>query len=156
MEDEPESRPKAEARIPFNVTQALVKGALEREGMAASPAAAKLLHECLHEFVRFVAAQTAEVAEKQQSKAVLIQVKHVVAALRDLELAQYADQLEQEAAGLGVAAAAAGDKKAEARKRKKAKHASGLSDEELARTQERLFAEARREAQAAEAAEPPA
>ena len=97
----------------------------------------------LAEFLQILTAQANE-ASNEGGKNTITEA-HVLKALGDLEFKQYASQLQ---------AAQPADKPAPLRKKNKMKD-SGLSEEELLRMQQELFAESKQKMAAGASAAPP-
>jgi hypothetical protein len=105
--------------------------------VTCNPQAIDAVRECVHEFVGTLSSECAVVCESDSKK--IIRPQHVCMALRQLEFAAYADELDSAYAGLEAGQAT------HATRKRKRKHATdlGISTEELEREQKALFDAAR-------------
>lgn len=113
------------------------------EGLRCHADVAPLVQACLSEFLQMLTAQANEKATAEKKNT--INESHALKALEELGFGHY----HTDAQG----AAAPGEERKKAKKPKKGLSSSGLSEEELLKMQQELFASAR---QSVSATEPPA
>ena len=135
---------RAEASLPLAAVAKVVKEALP-DGLRCASEVAPLVQSCLGEFLQMLASQANEKAAAEGKST--ISEDHMRRALDDLGFGHYASAAAAAGAGARTAssrgdAPSSGGGKA-GRKRKAKGKASELSEEELLKAQEALFASAR-------------
>lgn len=134
----------ADGSLPKSTLEKYVKDALTNECKLAKPAM-DLVVDCCNEFVLMITAKANEISEREHKNS--INPEHVIQALKELEFDAYLDEVNDAFEAFKDDRKAVKQQKQESKKNKQGVQ---LTQEELIELQNKLFAEARAAALAAD------